>query len=266
MREDWAEGQGAGVSSPTPAVEWPLADRRMRGHLAGRLVRAARSVADDLGDRGVHIALALTACMAALAILGGIHRFVTPISPFDLRAEVDLGNPLPEAIAIPAIFSGFLLFAAAGLAIAAAARLDRFPWLGIAAFLAFMGVDELLGIHERVGDLVGGSWQIPYIPIAVLGGVFWLSTLRRMSRDSERVLWLGAATVWVLAQVNEFVVNHRDAASSLLGDFHLRALTFGGTLFDVADQVEEIVEMAGSSMFLLALYLVWRRLRSDGPR
>jgi hypothetical protein len=124
-----------------------------------------------------------------------------------------------------------------------------------------MGVDELAGIHERVGHLVSGEWEIAFIPVALLGGVFWLSTLQRMWRfGSERLLWLGGAAAWVLSQVNEAVVNHRDAASSLLGDFHLQVLTFGGTLFDVADRVEEIVEMAGSSMFLLALYLAWRRL------
>ena len=40
----------------------------------------------------------------------------------------------------------------------------------------------------------------------------------------------------------------------------MHAVILGGTTFDVLDHVEEILEMAGSSMFLLALYLVWRRL------
>ena len=220
-----------------------------------------RAIPADLGDQGVRIALALAACMAAFAILAVIDGVVTPVPPFNLRSEVDLGEPVAEAIALPAIFSGFLLFAAAGLTIAAAANSERLPWLAIGAFLAFMGVDELAGIHERVGNLVSGEWEIAYIPVALLGGVFWLWTLRLMWRfGSERLLWLGGAAAWVLSQVNEAVVNHRDAATSLLGDFHLQALTCGGTLFDALDRVEEIVEMAGSSMFLLALYLAWRRL------
>jgi hypothetical protein len=261
MRENFAGRDGAGATPATLEVEWPAAGGAGRGRLPGRLTAGVRAIAANLGDQGVQIALGLGACIAALAILAVIDGVVTPIGPFDLRSEVDLGEPLAEAIAIPAIFSGFLLFAAAGLAIAAAVNSERLPWLAIGAFMAFMGLDELAGIHERVGGLVGGEWEIAYIPVALLGGVFWLWTLRLMWRfGSERLLWLGGAAAWVLAQVNEAVVNHRDAASSLLGDFHLQALTFGGTLFDVADRLEEIVEMAGSSMFLLALYLAWRRL------
>jgi hypothetical protein len=260
MKENFAGREGVGAT-PSLEVEWPAAGGVGRGRWARRLTAEVRAIPADLGGQGVQIALALAACMAAFAILAVIDGVVTPVPPFNLRSEVDLGEPVAEAIALPAIFSGFLLFAAAGLAIAAAANSERLPWLAIGAFLAFMGVDELAGIHERVGDLVSGEWEIAFLPVALLGGVFWLSTLRRMWQfSSERLLWLGGAAAWGLSQVNEAVVNHRDAASSLLGDFHLQALTFGGTLFDVADRVEEIVEMAGSSMFLLALYLAWRRL------
>jgi hypothetical protein len=257
MRENFAGREGAGATPANVEVDWPAAG----GVGRGRLTAEVRAIAADLGDQGVQIALGLAACIAALAILAAIDGIVTSIPSFDLRSEVDLGKPVAEAIAVPAIFSGFLLFAAAGLAIAAAANSERLPWLAIGAFLAFMGLDEVAGIHERLGDHVGGEWEITYIPVVLLGGVFWLWTLRSMWRfGSERWLWLGGAAAWVLSQGNEAFVNHRDAATSLLGDFHLQALTFGGTLFDVLDRVEEIVEMAGSSMFLLALYLAWRRL------
>jgi hypothetical protein len=265
MKENLAGREGADTS-PTLGVEWPPAGRAGGGRLTGRVTAGVRRIAADLGDQGVRIALALAACIGALAILAAIHGIVTPIPPFDLRSEVDLGEPLAEAIAIPAMFSGLLLFAAAAFAIAAGEASERFPWLAIAVFLAFMGVDEVAGIHERVGSFVmgadnGSNWEIPYIPVLLLGGFLWLSTLQRMwSFVSERALWLGGAFAWILAQGIEEVVNHRDASSSLLGSLHLQALTFSGNLFDVLDRVEEIVEMAGSSMFLLALYLAWRRL------
>jgi hypothetical protein len=243
MSRKLAEQQGANVGSPTFGVEMPLAAPR---RFAGQLVGTVRSIAADLGDRGVHIALALAACIAVLAILGGVDGEVTPLPSFNLMAEVDLGRPLPDAIPVSALFSGFLLLAAAGLAFAASADSQRFPWVAMGAFFTFMGVDEVAGIHERLGYMIASDWQIPYIPIAFLGGVFWLWALRLMWRSqSERLFWLGGASAWILAQMLEGVVLSRGPTWHLIGEFSL---------------VEETLEMAGSSMFLLALYLAWRRL------
>jgi hypothetical protein len=249
MRNNLVERHG-GSLSPTLG-DGSLADTP-QGRLAGRLVGTVRSIAADLGDRGVHVALGLAACIAVLAILGGIDGIVTPIHPFDAMAEMDLDRSLSEAIAIPAIFSGFLLFAASSLAIVVATHSERFPWVAIGAFFAFMGVDELAGIHERLGTLVGAAWEIAYIPIVLVGGVFWLWTLARMWQfDSERVLWLGGASAWILAQALEATVLSGDESWSLIGELSL---------------VEETLEMAGSSMFLMALYLVARRLAAQQTR
>ena len=246
------ERHDGSLASPTLEGGSPLAHRTPQRRLAGRLAGAVRSIAADLGDRGVHIALGLAACIAVLAILGGVDGIVTPIQPFDAMAEMDLDRPLSEAIAIPAIFSGVLLFTASGLAIVVAAHSERFPWVAIGAFFAFMGIDELAGIHERMGTLVGVAWEIAYMPVVLVGGVFWLWTLTRMWQiNSERVLWLGGAAAWVLAEALEATVLSGDESWSLIGELSL---------------VEETLELAGSSMFLLALYLVAQRLAAGQPR
>jgi hypothetical protein len=245
MRQDLAEGQGASVASPTPGVELPLADRLAQGQLAERLVALVRSIGADLGDRGTRLALSLAACIGTLAFLGGVDGAITPLPPFDLMAEVDFGKPLSEAIAVPAIFSGGLLFAAASLAFAVAADLRRLPWLFMGAFFAFMGIDELAMVHERLGYLIASDWQIPFIPVALAGGVFWLWALRLMwQSDSQRLFWVGGACAWILAQMLEAVVLHEGPRWPWIGEESL---------------VEETLEMIGSTMFLLALFLLRRR-------
>jgi hypothetical protein len=103
-----------------------------------------------------------------------------------------------------------------------------------------MGADELLMIHERLGALADVRWQILYLPIALGGGLLWLSALKRIWMfRSEQLLWLGGAACWVLAQPWEPMT---------------------GTIGFVGAGIEEILEMCGSALFLLALLLVASRL------
>jgi hypothetical protein len=107
-----------------------------------------------------------------------------------------------------------------------------------------MGTDELIQIHENLGASSGIDWQILYLPVLAAGGACWLGALRRMWEfESERLLWLGGAVAWIVAQMLEFAVDHH--WTLLIGEIAW---------------AEEILEMSGSSMFLLALYLVSRRV------
>jgi hypothetical protein len=244
MSRELAEQQGANVGSPTLRVEWPLAaPRRFAGQLAGPV----RSIAADLGDRGAHIAIALAASIAALGIMGALFQATGFPPAFDLSGEVQLENGLISGMNFPALFSGALLFVAAGLAFDASAKSERRLWAPLGAFFAFMGTDELMTIHEKLEHSVGIDWQILYLPIVAVLGLIWLSALRRMwEHHSERLLWLGGAVAWIVAQMLELVAN--------VGGDHWIPLT-GEMVW-----VEEVLEMTGSSMFLLGVYLLVRRL------
>jgi hypothetical protein len=255
MRENLAQRQGATVAPPPLTAEWPAAGGLVRGQLIGRVAGAARSIAADLGDRGVHIAVVLSACIAVLATLGAADALVTPLPAFNVDAELDLTKPFPDGLAIIAVFSGCLLFGAALLAFRTATRAELLPWVGIGAFLAFMGVDEVAGVHERVGHLIGTDWQTAYIPIVLAGGVFWLWAMVRMWRfSSERLFWLGGASAWFFAQALEAMTLRHDEGWTLVPGL------------DVGPGLEETLEMAGSLMFLLALYMVAQRLATREPR
>jgi hypothetical protein len=216
--------------------------------MAGSLVGAVRSTAADLGERGAHMAIILAASITALAMMGVLDAATGSPAAFDLDGEVNLGRGLISGMDYPALFSGALLFVAAAFALDASAVSERFPWAPLGAFLAFMGADELMTIHETLERSVGIDWQILYLPVVAALGPFWLIALRRMWEfHSERLLWLGGAAAWIGAQMLEFVVWNVNALSALSG---------GMTV------VEEILEMSGSAMFLLALYLTSRRLAS----
>lgn len=246
MREKLLQQHGAARAPQSLSAESPSAGRLRRGRLADHLIGVARSTAADLDERGTHIAIALAASIAALAILGALNAATGSPPAFDLDGELNLNRGLISGMDYPALFSGALLFAAAVLALEASAVSERFPWAPLGAFLAFMGTDELMTIHETLERSIGMDWQILYLPIVAALGPFWLIALGRMWEfHSERLLWLGGAVAWLVAQMLEFVVWHASALSGLSGGITL---------------VEEILEMAGSAMFLLALYLASRRL------
>jgi len=220
--------------------------------MAGSPVGAVRSIAAELGDRGAHVAIVLAASIAALGLMGAIYSATGSPPAFDLSGEQHFDRGLVAGVNIPALFSGAVLFVTAGLAIGVGGS-ERRPWAILGAFLAFMGIDEVMKIHENLESSTGVDWQVLYLPLIAVGGVCWLIALRRMwTHHSERLLWLGGAAAWGIAQMLELVVNAGSGAWAPLGG-------------EMA-WVEEVLEMAGSSMFLLALYLVWRRLAAKRTR
>jgi hypothetical protein len=67
----------------------------------------------------------------------------------------------------------------------------RWPWLGLTALYAFMGVDEISSIHERIARLTGLRWEIPYIPIMLGAAVLGVAVLLRLYRERPR--WRSAS-------------------------------------------------------------------------
>jgi hypothetical protein len=197
----------------------------------------------------------LGAAIALLAAMGTAYyaSFLGVLKPFDVDGE------LSNYIYFPAIFSGGLLFCGAWAALGELhiGASPDWAWRGIAAFFAFMGIDELVTIHEHVENLTGVDWQLLYLPVVALGGVFWLAILRSMGPvPLARLMWIGGVAAWLAAQT----VEH----------FEVQKLTFdshGHPVGALPAQilVEETGEMIGSALFLLAIVAYARRRSASAP-
>jgi hypothetical protein len=247
-------GRPAGLVSRLE-VERPEAVGTAQAGRVDRLRDGLRSARTDLGPFGFALAMALAACISVLAILGTLHVFVLELLPFDLDEEQHLerldAGPW-ESIVVPALFSAAVLLVASGLAFVTSIRSKPLPWAMLGLFFAFMGADEVLKFHENLEGAVHIDWQVLYLPLMLVGGACWLVALRCMWEfGTERLLWLGGAAAWIAASLIEFGIAFDYASSPLLPDETLL--------------LEETLEMMGSAMFLLALYLVFGRTEARQP-
>lgn len=211
---------------------------------AASSVQRARSFAADLIRQfpvGLYsTAQSLAAAVGFFAVMGGLYfaTYSWVFEPFDLNGE------LTQGFYAPPVFSAGLLFAAGWFALSERhmRAVPSWAWFGIAGLFAFMGVDELATIHERLQDWTGVDWQLLYLPVVVLGAAFWLRLLSSFSAlPLVQVMWLGGALAWFLAQAAEhFEFNSQGDGFGLTSELVL---------------VEEVSEMIGSSLLLLAILI-----------
>ncbi len=201
------------------------------------LARPARSGGGRQAVSAQAFAAVVLAVIVILAALGfGVHHAGVP-SAFDLDGEYD----------VPALWSGLLLLAAAAATWSARHRLGR-RVVAVAVLFAFMGVDEVVSIHERLETATGVDWPLLYLPLIVVGGVAWLRVLRRLRGDGEggsasrlpAWVWVLGAAAWGVAQLLEFWEWDGDVK---------RAQYFPKMY------LEESLEMLGSAAWLLAMLL-----------
>lgn len=180
------------------------------------------------------VATVLFAGIGVIAVLGAGERLGAPLGLFDFDGE---GKP-------PAAFSALVLLAAATASWLISTLPSQRPWrmrfLGLAAFLAFMAVDEAITLHEIVSAAVGVGWQPLWAPIVAVGGVAWLLVLAKIwpLRRERTLLMLGAAA-WFLSQVLEQVQSNEEDG---------RVEGYG-----LLSSLEEVFELIGSALFVLAL-------------
>ena len=158
-----------------------------------------------------------------MVALGAIqHAGVPGLTLFDLD----------EPFSLPALATAAILLAGAALALLGRAAGARGAWTVVAAVLAALGAEKLLGAHERVQAQVGLGWAIAWLPAVVaatvaLVGAAWL--LR--ARPPVAIATLAGAGAWTAGQALE-------------GAFGLESL---GAV------AGEALELAGAALVFLAL-------------
>ncbi|QSA98587.1 hypothetical protein [Methylococcus sp. EFPC2] len=211
-------------------------------------------------------ALTATAFLLVLLNLAGLaakfHWNVAPdhgwVALFDLDRERN----------VPSVFStGLILYCAALLALMGRGTpgKNRLAWLGLACIFAFLALDELVSLHERLIEPVRAglhasgifyfAWLIPYGLAVVLLGLAYLRFLMGLPHSLRRTL-IVSATVYLSGAVG----------LELLGGAYLESLHDAHNLpYELLTTLEESLEMAG--MIGLARGLLrWERALARGDR
>ncbi len=199
----------------------------------------------------VAVAAGLTVLLAAgiavtILVTGLGHDHLMGLAPvFDLNGERNL----------PTWFSSALLLSAAALLVAAACgshRRVRGHWLQLAAVFLYLSLDESASLHEMTNAplraMLGAS-PLFYFPWVALGltlaagvAVSQRALLRQLPR-STRWLFVSAGAIYVLGAAGMELLAAPLYAASGKG-----TLAHGGLVI-----VEEMLEMIGVAIFLLAL-------------
>jgi hypothetical protein len=201
------------------------------------------------------VARLLAGLVVLMAVLGPINVLVTDVQLFAIDTELKAGLNLMVLV------SGAVLFVAAALALQVArSDLAGSPtsWNLMAFLFAFIGVDELVTIHEHLEVSAGISWQLIYLPVTLAGAaVWWVLFIRLRARDGLLAAgWVTAAGCWAFAQFLEALFWVANVGHTVAG------------VEKAIPAAEELSELIGSSLFLLvtlALLESGRRLRYRAP-
>ena len=196
------------------------------------------------------IAIALGIAIALLGIAG----IVVGTDAYQGEGSIwDRLFSLVNEKTIPAFFSGAVLVAG-GLVALIAARVRLYGrhglWIAFGALLIFMSTDEVVQIHEKVETWTGIDWQQPYAVVAVGAAVIWFKILRLMEPVPRLLLFLGAVA-WGIAFALEDA--QYDSQDHRVPAFTPEAIS------------EELLEMAGSSLFMIALVVALKAHARRAP-
>lgn len=125
------------------------------------------------------------------------------------------------------------------------------PWLILAVVIAYLSMDEMLELHERVGVAVAHSlnfsdkitfpWVVTGLTFTVVVALSFLGFLRRLPRRTAK-LFILAGGIYVGGALGVEVIES------------LTVSKFGmGALFHIEVMVEECMEMFGQALFAYAL-------------
>jgi hypothetical protein len=110
-------------------------------------------------------------------------------------------------------------------------------------------------IHERIETWTGVDWEQPYLVVALGAAVIWFKILRRVDPLPRALLIIGAVC-WAISFGLEDA--EYDSADDRVSGFTTLAIS------------EEVLEMIGSTLFLLALVVALKAsaagVRAAGAR
>jgi hypothetical protein len=179
--------------------------------------------------------------IVVLGVIGILHTAgAIDVPALDLDREYN----------VPSVYSAALLSCAAAAALFyGVVQIDDGPRIWSAVLLAvlflFLSADEFGQVHERLEVATGVDFEILYAPLVVVCGVAWLLTLRRLwHRVGPRLLFIGGAAAWVIAQALEDLQWHDNIGDGIHAHGYAVMMVF-----------EELLEMEGSLMFCLALLI-----------
>lgn len=185
----------------------------------------------------------VTLAVVALAALGIRYLY----EPQGLR-RFDLDQEGTASAALTALMLGFT-----GLAFLALVRLRMAPSRAVllVPVFVYMAFDEVFSFHENLETSTGVNSDFWLAPVVAVGAVGWVACVRAWRSTPVRALMVGGATAWFVSQVFE-LVGH---SVLFYGDTREKAPRYGMWMVS-----EEVLEMAGSLLFLLAaLYVLGSR-------
>lgn len=180
---------------------------------------------------------------------------------FDLDKEGNLGS----------LYAGVKLWGGATVAFLSAfilrqlktSRLKQCLFLFLAFGLAYIGLDDMMAIHERLGFVLnnifslGGfygesfNWLIFYAPFMILGLLVFFGLARELWRDQREAAW------WFLAGV---ILLAGSLSVEFLGRELLLQIKINVPLYHLLIVVEEGLEMFGSSCLVFAILIYFQKL------
>ena len=154
-----------------------------------RIRPATREDSDTVGRRLLRITAVLAIAAAAAVTVGGIaNHFLLGNRIADLDPELELS--LNNWVTVVASFTGALAAALHALILPA-----RRQWFGVLAVIfAFLSLDDLVRLHERIGESVGlfeNVETVLFMPVFGAALLIVWALAREASGDAGRFLRVG---------------------------------------------------------------------------
>jgi hypothetical protein len=218
--------------------------------------------------RPLHEQIARPAAVAAALVAGAglavelVHTrshapaVETLVELFSLSHEANL----PTWYASSLLLGCALLLAAITIDVAARGGRHRARWTGLAAGFTLMSLDEAIEIHEHLGGHLGGEgvlyfdWVIPAALGVAAIGLLYLPFLRDLP-PRRRGKFVAAAAIYLAGAV---------LTELPLGWWTDRAGD-DNAVYAMIDWVEESLELAGATLFLVALAERWHERAEASP-
>jgi hypothetical protein len=195
------------------------------------------------------IAAVGVAGIALMGILGTLYSLDIAPKAFDLDDEYT----------VPAFYSGILLALAAWMVFRLGRQSEGSTRLLLqlgALFLAFLALDEVFSVHERINDHTGIDWQLLYTPPALaFGWGVWRITGEFGRRSPEALMIFAGVAMWLVAQVLEAAAWSHVLPSLIdtdtMSQAEIRHIRHG-LGYQAMSIPEELLEMGGSLLFAVA--------------